>query len=300
MKYSGRTIITCGLIAFAGGVLFGLSQLSPSDRSIADKEKEGNTLPLPLDDAFLKEEEVVVIPPESAEEEEIILPVEEVLFEYVQIKDSCGVHYDGACVRARSGPGTEFPVVTQLRNNVILKIGGKVENEGITWYKIVFDEHLRYPERVMSDWYVAATYVNVLRDEGEKTAWNDGSTTTPKKIIIDKAKQKLFAYEGAELFMETTISTGLELSPTPEGTFTIFKKTPSRYMQGPLPGFSDVYDLPGVPWNLYFTHDGAVIHGAYWHDSFGAPYSHGCVNLSPQDAERLYNWAVLGTTVIVE
>jgi len=290
----------CGLIAFAGGVFFGLSQLSPIDRWITDKEKEGKVLPLPSDDVFLKEEEVVVIPPESAQEEEVILPVEEVLFEYVQIKDSCGVHYNGACVRARSGPSTEFPVVTQLRNNVILKVGGKVENEGIAWYKIVFDEHLRYPERVMGDWYVAATYVNVLLDEGEKTAWNDGSTITPKKIIIDKAQQKLSAYEGTELFMETAISTGLELSPTPEGTFTIFKKTPSRYMQGPLPGFSDVYDLPGVPWNLYFTHDGAVIHGAYWHDSFGAPYSHGCVNLSPQDAEQLYNWAVLGTTVIVE
>ena len=96
------------------------------------------------------------------------------------------------------------------------------------------------------------------------------------------------------------ISTGLELSPTPAGTFTIFKKTPSRYMQGPLPGFTDYYDLPGVPWNLYFTQQGAVIHGTYWHDSFGQPYSHGCVNLSPEDAKRLYEWAGLGTKVTVK
>ena len=73
-------------------------------------------------------------------------------------------------------------------------------------------------------------------------------------------------------------------------------------MQGPLPNLLDrqVYDLPGVPWNLYFTHGGAVIHGAYWHTSFGSQYSHGCVNLPPDTARELYNWADLGTTVIVQ
>lgn len=72
-------------------------------------------------------------------------------------------------------------------------------------------------------------------------------------------------------------------------------------MQGPIPGVSDqYYDLPGVPWNLYFTVDGAVIHGAYWHNHFGEPWSHGCVNLPPQEAKRLYDWADLGTPVIVQ
>jgi lipoprotein-anchoring transpeptidase ErfK/SrfK len=71
-------------------------------------------------------------------------------------------------------------------------------------------------------------------------------------------------------------------------------------MQGPLKGVSgQVYDLPGVPWDLYFTAEGAVIHGAYWHDKFGQPWSHGCVNLSPQNAKKLYLWADIGTTVIV-
>jgi lipoprotein-anchoring transpeptidase ErfK/SrfK len=82
----------------------------------------------------------------------------------------------------------------------------------------------------------------------------------------------------------------------------VYKKTPSRYMQGPLPSIPgyQYYDLPGVPWNLYFTPEGAVIHGAYWHTSFGSPYSHGCVNLWPNDARTLYMWADLGTTVVVE
>jgi len=252
---------------------------------------------------YLQSEEIVVIVPESEGveiEEPILLPVEKVLFEYVEVKDSCGVHFEGECVIVRDGPSTEANVVTRIRNHVILKIDGRVEHEDRVWYKIIFDEHLRYPERVVGDWYIASEYVDVLLDEGDKTVWEDGSTTTEKHIIVDRTEQKLYAYEGEELFMEIEISTGLELTPTPAGTFTIFKKTPSRYMQGPLPGFTDYYDLPGVPWNLYFTHGGAVIHGAYWHDSFGLKYSHGCVNLAPEDAQLLYEWAVLGTKVTVK
>ena len=101
--------------------------------------------------------------------------------------------------------------------------------------------------------------------------------------------------------MQAPISTGLNLTPTPLGTFTVYAMTPSRYMQGPIPGISDqVYDLPGVPWNLYFTQDGAVIHGAYWHNHFGEPWSHGCVNLSPENAKKLYYWAELGVKVTVK
>jgi len=253
------------------------------------------------DEVYLhSEDSVVVLPYIEGKEEPIMLPIEKVLFEYVEVKDSCGVHFEGECVIVRASPSTEANVVTRLRDHVILKIDGRVENEGRTWYKIIFDEHLRYPDRVVGDWYIASEYVDVLLNEGDKTVWEDGSTTTKKHIIVDRLKQELHAYDDTELFMEIKISTGLELTPTPAGTFTIFKKTPSRYMQGPLPGFNDYYDLPGVPWNLYFTQGGAVIHGAYWHDSFGLKYSHGCVNLSPEDAKLLYEWAELGTKVMVK
>jgi hypothetical protein len=110
-----------------------------------------------------------------------------------------------------------------------------------------------------------------------------------------------YAYDGDELFMQEPISVGLEGTPTPRGTFKVYTMIPSRYMQGPIPEVSDqYYDLPGVPWNLYFTKDGAVIHGAYWHDHFGQPWSHGCVNLPPQKAKELYLWADIGTTVTVQ
>ena len=71
-------------------------------------------------------------------------------------------------------------------------------------------------------------------------------------------------------------------------------------MQGPIPGVSShYYDLPGVPWNLYFSKEGAVIHGAYWHTSFGKQWSNGCVNLPIATAEKIYKWADVGTKVVV-
>lgn len=251
---------------------------------------------------YLRAEEIVVIPAATSSETQEALPIEPVLFEYVEVIDGCGPHFEGECLNARGGPGTDFPALRQLRNGIVLKVGGRVERNDEVWYRIVFDEWLRYPERLEGDWYVHSDYVAILYDEGSKTIWEDGApTTTAKSIVVDRSDQTLSAYEDDTLILETAISTGLELTPTPRGTFTIFKKTPSRYMQGPLPNLIDqqVYDLPGVPWNLYFTEGGAVIHGAYWHESFGTAYSHGCVNLPPAIARTLYDWAELGTTVTV-
>ncbi|MCE9517387.1 L,D-transpeptidase, partial [Candidatus Nomurabacteria bacterium] len=58
--------------------------------------------------------------------------------------------------------------------------------------------------------------------------------------------------------------------------------------------------LPGVPWDLYFSADGAVIHGAYWHENFGEKWSHGCVNLAPETARILYQWVDVGAPVIIQ
>lgn len=296
-KYSHHPHITLVIVFLMASLLiestvvillqFNLLHLPTKDKPI---EVEKPSAP------YLRGKEVVVLKDSQA-----VLPIENVSFEYVEVINGCGIHFEDECLLVRSGPGTEYPAVFRLRNEIVLKVGGKVVRDGTIWYKIVFDEYLHYPERVEGDWYVAADYVEVLHDEGVQTIWDDGQGTTSKKIIVDKSEQKLSAYDGDRLFMELPISTGLELTPTETGTFTVFKKTPSRYMQGPLPGFVDqqAYDLPGVPWNLYFTHGGAVVHGAYWHNSFGKPYSHGCVNLPPQEAKKLYNWAPLGTKVIV-
>lgn len=221
------------------------------------------------------------------------------LVDYVEIIDSCGPHYEGVCVNARSGPGTTFGSVAKLRNGVVLRVAEKVEAEGREWYKIIFKEYLLYPERVTSSWYVAADYARPFSNEGPKELLS--GQTSSKRIVVDLSEQKIYAYDGEELFMEEKVSTGTKELPTPRGTFTIFKKTPSRFMQGPIPNLSDdFYDLPGVSWNMYFTNRGAAIHGAYWHDDFGEVHSHGCVNLPVDKAEELYLWTDLGTKVTVK
>ena len=223
-----------------------------------------------------------------------------VFFTYIEIIDSCGPYFDGVCVNARSGPSTEAKVIMKLRNGVVLKTVDKVTVDGIKWYRVSFkDEWLRYPERVGDEWYVAAEYTRSFSDEGvkEETA---STTPTTKRIVVDLSDQKIYAYDDEDLFMEESMSAGLQATKTPRGNFTIYRKSPTRYMQGPIPGISEkAYDLPGVPWDLYFTEQGAVIHGAYWHDHFGTPWSNGCVNLSPPLAEKLYRWADVGTRVLV-
>lgn len=223
------------------------------------------------------------------------------LFPYIEIIESCGPYYAGTCVNMRSGPGTEYPVVKKLRTGIVLRVADIVKHNEQTWYKIAFDESLRYPDRVQEDWYVAADVVHLFYDDGDHRYTKGISPPTKKRIIVDLSDETLYAYDDNELFMKETVSTGIEFAPTPRGKFIVYKMTPSRYMQGPIPGIStDYYDLPGVPWNLYFTQQGAVIHGAYWHDKFGQPWSHGCVNLPSQKAKELYLWADIGTTVTVQ
>ncbi len=230
-------------------------------------------------------------------------PGNEKISTYIKIINSCNFYYGGDCVVARSGPGTDHPIVNRLRNDIVLNVADlPITNSSGKWYKILFNEHLYYPERVQGDMYVSADYVEAFTNPGNVTSWKDGKVENNKRIIVDKSSQSLYAFDDEELFMVTHISAGLDLSPTPVGTFSVFQKMPSRYMQGPAPDSldTDVYDLPGVPWNMYFTIDGAVIHGAYWHDDFGTQHSHGCVNLRPDEAQKLYEWADLGTEVIIQ
>ena len=220
---------------------------------------------------------------------------------YMEVIDSCDFEYKGECVNVRSGPGIDYPIVTRLRTGIVLSITDTVTENGRSWYKIGFGQKPLYPERVTEDWYVATDLVHEFRNEGERVIKKGETAVTTKRIVIDISEQKLFAYHGDTLFMEEPISTGLEDTPTPRGAFSVFKMTPTRFMQGPIPEVSEqVYDLPGVPWDIYFTHGGAAIHGAYWHDSFGERWSHGCVNLDLQTAKRLYMWAEIGMNVVVQ
>ncbi|MDP3948158.1 MAG: L,D-transpeptidase [bacterium] len=114
-------------------------------------------------------------------------------------------------------------------------------------------------------------------------------TGEEKWIDVSLAEQKLRAWEGNRLVMEFPISSGL-WSPTPTGTFNIWYKTRSQTMQGGSKELGTYYNLPNVPNNMFF-HKGYAIHGAYWHNNFGHPMSHGCVNSPLASVAQLFAWA---------
>lgn len=220
-------------------------------------------------------------------------------YEYLEITESCGPTFEGRCIPAYAGPGTNYEEVSDLRKGMVLKIKNKITVDGQTWYEVYFDEWLRYPDRVDGDWYIPAVAGRVVTGDGIQLL-SSSTPATSKRIVVDLSDHMIYAYDGNDLFLSTKISTGIDEAPTPVGTFSIYKKTPTRYMQGPLPGVNDnAFDLPGVPWNMYFTQDGAVIHGSYWHDRYGTQQSSGCINLPPEVSKILYDWAPLGTTVTI-
>ncbi|PWH18132.1 MAG: hypothetical protein DDG60_00890 [Anaerolineae bacterium] len=113
-----------------------------------------------------------------------------------------------------------------------------------------------------------------------------------KWIEVDLSEQRLYAWEGKTLVAVFLISSGAAPYHTITGSYPIYEKHLKANMWGPG------YFLPDVPYTMYF-YKGYGIHGTYWHNNFGTPMSHGCINLSIPDAEWLYGWAPLGTSVKV-
>lgn len=109
-----------------------------------------------------------------------------------------------------------------------------------------------------------------------------------KWIEVDLTNQKLYAKEGGNVVYEFPISSGMPWTPTVTGEFRIYSKLKYTRMAGGCQ-IGDCYDLPNVPYTQYF-YKGYSLHGTYWHNDFGRPKSHGCVNLSIPAAETLYYW----------
>jgi lipoprotein-anchoring transpeptidase ErfK/SrfK len=119
-----------------------------------------------------------------------------------------------------------------------------------------------------------------------------------KKVIGVSLKEQSLTYSVGHYPIKTIkISSGLARTPTPKGDYGIIIKRPVVNYRG-----TD-YFYPNTKWNLMFKHGtrgNYYIHGAYWHNDFGKPRSHGCINVSYGDMETLYNWAEEGTQVIIE
>jgi hypothetical protein len=165
----------------------------------------------------------------------------------------------------------------------IIQVYETLEIDGLTWFKIG-------PEEWVNSWMARVVSVSPTRPEG---------VNSDRWIEINLEQQIILAYEDGRLLFATLIATGVKPFYTQPGVFQIYEKKELETMQGSFEADrSDFYYLQDVPWTMYYDQKRAI-HATYWPFGFGAPQSHGCVNLSPGDARWLFEWAEEGDYVWV-
>jgi len=157
--------------------------------------------------------------------------------------------------------------------------------DGQVWYQILDDKWDKL-------YYVPGAHLRLLPDS-ELAPLSPNIPDDKKRIEVHLADQYLIAYEYETPVFMTRVASGAVLRVgtyhTPRGLFTTYHKRATRHMAaGDITASG--FDLPGVPWVMYFTESGISLHGTYWHNDFGHPRSHGCVNLTPQAAKWLFRW----------
>lgn len=158
--------------------------------------------------------------------------------------------------------------------------------EGSVWYRLLDDKFKLF-------YFVPARHVRIV-SPSELAPISPNVPNKDKRIEVRLDAQLVLAYEAERPVYAARAATGgiyrVGKYTTPAGTFDTFHKRPSRHMAaGDLTASG--FDLPGVPWVLYITDSGISIHGTYWHNDFGRPRSHGCINLSTSAAKWLYRWS---------
>lgn len=159
------------------------------------------------------------------------------------------------------------------------------EKDGQVWYQIRDDKWNKL-------YYTRAEHLRIFSAE-ELAPISPDVPNEEKKIEVRLDSQIVIAYEYNRPVFAVSAATGGILRSgtytTPQGNFVTWYKRASRHMAaGDLA--ANGFDLPGVPWVSYITESGVAFHGAYWHNDFGRPRSHGCINLSPQNSKWIYLW----------
>jgi len=171
--------------------------------------------------------------------------------------------------------------------------------DGEAWYRIFDDLDSNVP------YYLSAKHMRPIAPEEISPV----STDVPgdqKHIEVNLTTQMLTAYEYNKSIFQTKISSGIPGGDfnTPTGEFYIQEKMPAKHMGysyfgigsrgGVVNSFADAegYALPGIPWTCFFTPAGHAFHGTYWHENFGTPMSHGCINMRTEDAKWIFRWAL--------
>ena len=163
----------------------------------------------------------------------------------------------------------------------------KVNRDGSPWYGLLDD-------RLKSIYYGPANHIRLI-PSSELAPLSPNVPPSAKRMEVHLDEQIVIAYEwNIPVFMSRTATGGKFTNgdyTTPKGRHIIYSKRGSRHMAAGDRAAANSYDLPGIPWISYITEDGIAFHGTYWHNDFGHPRSHGCVNLSPQAAHWIYRWS---------
>jgi len=188
----------------------------------------------------------------------------------------------------RRGPGVTFAVDRNWpQGRRVLVYTTTLALNGEAWYQVG-----HYPDPTL---YIHSSLVKFVAPLAVPVQKASG-----RWIDVNLTQQTLIAYVDNRPVLLAQTASGKPGHETNVGTWRIYWRTPKQDMDGGgvLPN-DPYYNLKDVPWVQYFYNSGEGIHGTYWHDLFGRPRSHGCVNVSIQNANWLYLWATLGTPVIV-
>jgi hypothetical protein len=174
-------------------------------------------------------------------------------------------------VRAQPGVSDDNPPIAEVTHNQSLSVLETRKVSGRTWY------------RIGADRWVEASGICVARLKPRP------SSIGPNEywVGVCLAEQTLVAYEGDRPVYAAMIASGLPGTPTVQGVFRTWRRHEATNMAGPG------YYIEDVTWTCYF-YSGYALHTAYWHDAFGSPRSHGCVNMSPYDAWWVFRWSEPG------
>jgi hypothetical protein len=163
-------------------------------------------------------------------------------------------------------------------------LGLTLDKKDRPWYRI-------YDDRIAESYFVPAEALRPI-PFAELTPIAPAVSPEDKRIEVDLGRQWIQCFERQALVFTARVSTGSLLESgdywTPPGKFTTFRKRGTRHMAAG--NLATGYDLPGVPWVSYITQEGISFHGTYWHNDYGTPRSHGCINMTPQSAKWLYRW----------
>jgi lipoprotein-anchoring transpeptidase ErfK/SrfK len=162
------------------------------------------------------------------------------------------------------------------------------DGAGNAWYRF-------YDDKRKVNYFAPATHLRMISD-GEIAPISPNVDSNKKWLTVNTTDEIVTAFEDNKSVFMARCSTGLRsysiFRTTPLGWHITNHKRLSRHMAAGDPASAEGFDLPGIPWVTYFTRSGVSFHGTYWHNDFGVPHSHGCVNLTPQAAKWVLRWSM--------